>query len=684
MTTWFAVDIGGTFTDFVIYDEASGLLNVAKVLSTPDALERAIEDLIEGETLGVSISDASYFIQGTTVGLNTILERTGPTLGQLATRGFRDVLELRRGKRDEMYNLFWHPPQPLIPRRLRLPVSERTTGEGRILHEVEPIDIREATQIFTANGVESVAVAFINSYANPKNELVARDLLQEFGYEGEVSLSHEVSSEYREFERTSTTVIDAYVRPQVNRFLKGLDNKLKNLGFSGLFLITRCGGGLITLDEATRRPFETIQSGPVAGAMGAAEICRHLGIKDAIAADVGGTSFETCLIANSKLPMKFSGEVADLPIQAPWVDVHSIGTGGGSLAWIDEGGLLRVGPRSAGSNPGPASYGWGGLEATVTDAAVALGMLGHTKLAGGITLDHELAIRALKPLAERLSKDPIELAIGVITIMSASMANAIREATVQKGHDPRGAVLIAFGGAGPLFATHLARELGISTILIPPHPGNFSAWGLLSQDIMQTYSKSIVLPLDDHSIDLANDEIASLFERLAGVHGASLGGKSEEREVALDLRYRGQEYSLTIPVPSTDGRIEHKAVWIVDEFNRRYEEVYGHLLGTPIELVAVRATSRLRLAKPALVASLTKVAGDANKSAADEVRTYSYAAGRWIPFALIERTSIQVGDRLEGPAIITEPTSTTYLDSGFSLLVDESGNVAISAQRKVD
>src|SRR5262245_46194829 len=414
MATRVGVDVGGTFTDLIFYDDLSGDVRVAKEPTTPPAPEEGVVKAVQTAVPQELLRSTRYFLHGTTSGLNALLERKGAVVGMLATRGFRDVLEIRRGDRDEMYNLFWSPPPPLVPRRLRLPVTERIRADGTVHIPLEEIDIERAVEVFREEGVDCVAVAFINSYANPEHELQAERTLRRLGFTGDVSLSHQVSGEYREYERTCTTVIDAYVRPRMTAYLRRLGERLAAIGLDGELLVTRSGGGSMTFAEAEQRPFETIQSGPVAGAEGGAELARNLGLGDVITADVGATSCDTSLITDGRPAVLFEGKVVGLPLQTPWVDVRSIGAGGGSIAYVDVGGLLRVGPQSAGADPGPASYRRGGTRPTVTDAALTLGMLAEGELAGEIRLGLDEARDALAPLADRLELELEEVARGVV------------------------------------------------------------------------------------------------------------------------------------------------------------------------------------------------------------------------------------------------------------------------------
>jgi N-methylhydantoinase A len=663
MATRIGVDVGGTFTDLIVYDDRTGDVRVVKEPTTPEAPEEGVLAAVGRGIPEDVVAAARYFLHGTTVGLNALLERRGAVVGLLATRGFRDVLEVRRGDRAVWNDLFWRQPPPLVPRRLRLPVTERILADGAVHVALDPDDVRRAAGVFADEGVTAVAIAFMNAYANPEHELLAARVLRDAGFGGELSLSHRVSGEYREYERTSTTVVDAFVRPRVARYLSRLEERLRGLGFGGTALVTRSGGGAMTFEQAERRPFETILSGPVAGAEGAAELARELELPEVIAADVGGTSFDTCLVADGRPTVLYQGEVVGLPVQSPWVDVRSIGAGGGSVAWVDVGGLLRVGPRSAGAVPGPASYGRGGTEPTVTDAALVLGLLPEGELAGGVRLDRELALAALTPLAGRLDlADGEAVARGVLTIAAAAMANAIREITVERGRDPRAATLLAFGGAGPVFATLLARELGVAAIVVPPYAGNFSAWGLLGADLTRTAARTRIARLSPPALD----ETAALAEHLF----AELASDGARRETLLDLRYLGQEHSLTVAVPAGAGADELRGL-----FAREYERTFGHSMEEEVEIVAVRAAATVPLPRRAH----TRPGPLVPRRSSPLARAWSFARGEQLEFAVVDRAALAPGGELAGPAIVLEETATTYLDAGFTARVHEAGSLLIGS-----
>jgi len=669
MTTRFGVDVGGTFTDCVLYDEASGTVYVDKAPTVPAAPEAGVLAVVRDGVPAATLAQAELFLHGTTVGINALLERNGARVGLLTTRGFRDVLEMRRGERDALYDITWTPPPPLVPRRFRLPVTERIAASGAIEIPLDGADIERNLAVFSNGEIEAIAIVFINAYANPIHEQAAERILRDQGFTGEISLSSAVSGEYREYERTSTTVVDAYVRPKVSGYLARLERELITAGFAGASLITRSGGGAMSFAQASGRPVDTIMSGPVAGAAGAAGLCRRLQIDQAITADVGGTSFDTCLIVDGQPQLKFEGVVDGMPLQLPWIDVRSIGAGGGSIAYMDEGGLLRVGPRSAGSRPGPACYDRGGTLATVTDAAAVLGMLGHGELAGGVQLAFAQAESAVEALSDPLRLSVTDTAAGIITIATAAMADAVRSVTVEQGYDPRAGVLIAFGGAGPLFAGLLAHELEVGRVLVPNYAGNFSAWGLLAEDVLTTAARTMLSKLDQHALQRAQQMLDGLVAGLRDGDGDADGGRSAV-EAALELRYAGQEYSLPVAVAVQDGRLAASPDELGQTFESTYERVFGYRLGEPIELVAIRAGLRTPL--PQRVYG-TPAAPRGWRCNTDPVRAYSFASREPAVFGVVDRLALGDGDTVRGPSIVLEPTATTYIDAGWQGRVLEGG-----------
>ena len=666
MATRIGVDIGGTFTDLVYYDEATGRTAEGKVSTVPHAPEQGVVDAVRRHVPQAVIDTAELFLHGTTVGLNALLERRGATVGLLTTEGFRDVLEIRRGDRAEMYNLFWRQPQPLVPRERRLGVAERLLADGSVHRPLDPNSVLSAYRDLAARSVDSIAVCLMHAYANPTHELAVERVLRNAGFAGGISLSHRVSGEYREYERTSTTVIDAFVRGRMANYLRRLERSLRELGFTGTCLITRSGGGSMTFAEAETRPFETIMSGPVAGAQGASELARMLDVEAMLTADVGGTSFDTALILNGWPQVLYEGVIDGMPVQTPWVDVRSIGAGGGSIAYVDPGGLMRVGPLSAGADPGPAAYGRGGTAPTLTDAALHLGMLGHGELASGIRLDRDRASAALESVGGRIALDADATARGILRIAAASMANAMREVSVEQGLDPRGMTLLPFGGAGPLMATLLADELGMTRIVVPPLAGNFSAWGLLGADMVQSAARTRVMKLTDDNLATASVILGELFGQVAERDGDV--PRQSIRSARLDLRYHGQEHWISIDVPIEGTRVSASAREIADAFTAEYERTFGGAMAEAVEIVSTRATMRLPL--PRRGAGARPVPGVSNS---DSRVAHSFGSDRQLVFTIVPRHSI--GEALHGPAIITESTATFYLDAGWRAEVGAHGEL---------
>ena len=668
MSSRLGIDVGGTFTDLVYLDERTGTVVIGKGPTTPDAPDEGILAVIQASVTADDLAVADYFLHGTTVGINALIQRKGARVGLLTTAGFRDVLEIRRGARESMYDVLWATPEPLVPRHLRQPVTERIMADGTVETPLVLEDVSSAFEVFAEEGVEAVGIVFLNSFTNPTHELAAADALRKLGFTGEISLSHVISGEFREYERTSTTAVDAFVRPTMSVYLRRLDAGLRTVGFTGSCLITRSGGGAVTFAEGEERAFETIMSGPAAGAVGAEALCRRLGLDNAVTADVGGTSFDTALIRDARAETRYQGEVEGMPLQAPWVDVRSIGAGGGSLAYIDRGGLLRVGPQSAGAVPGPVSYRRGGTQPTVTDAAASLGMLGEGELAGGLKLDIEGARAAMAELGRLLALETDAVAAGVIAIANAAMAKAIRSVTIEQGEDPREATLIAFGGAGPLFGTLLARELGMRDVVVPPHAGNFSAWGLLGQDIVREAARTLVCRLDEAGVARTKELTDELREVVRGRASGAEFMDSEE-EVAFDLRYTGQEHTLTIPVPKNEGQVAADA--LATAFNQAYERSFGYVLSEPVEIVTVRVANRTRLPQPESRPTLSELTSPAT------VEAYSFHRKSRVSFPVVSRDEIAAAEVVQGPAIITEPTATTYVDDGFAIEALSDGTLRL-------
>ena len=673
MSSRIGVDIGGTFTDFICYDESDNKVVIDKIPTTPDAPEKAVIEVIKRNLTKEHLGKVDFFLHGTTVGLNSLLERKGSKVGLVCTKGFRDILEIRRGDRDEMYNLFWQPKPPLVPRYLRLEVEERIFASGAIHTPINNIQLKEVCNKLIEEKVNSIAIALINSYANKKHEVVIKKTLRELGFKGQISLSSIVSGEYREYERTTTTVIDAFVKTRISNYLNTLKKEMNTIGFNGGYLVTRSGSGSMTFDEAEDRPFETIMSGPVAGAEGAGELSRKLNNINMVTADVGGTSFDTCLIINGRPQIQYEGTIVGLPVQSPWVDVRSIGAGGGSIAYLDNGGLLRSGPQSSGAVPGPACYSRGGTQPTTTDAAFYLGMLGEGKLASGLQLDKSLSEKALISVGKNLNLNALETAKGILKISSANMADAIREITIEQGIDPRELKLLAFGGAGPLMSNLIANELDIKEIIVPPYAGNFSAWGLLGADMLQMNARTKILRLSKDSIIECNDILEQLFAELKERQKIDFSTSSQIKEVALDMRWMGQEHTITLGLDEKSGKITIDENALKEKFMNEYEKTFGSKLDTIIEIVSIRASIRVPLPRKSEGGSVLE---EDIFSSTNKISCFSFSENKNLDFEIISRSKIN--EKKTGPMIIVESTAITYVDANYHVNIDGENNLLLT------
>jgi N-methylhydantoinase A len=679
MAARFGIDIGGTFTDFVYQDEDNGKVIVHKVPTTPENPAIGCIEAIQSGLSSSEIVQCNYFLHGSTIALNTILERNGARLGLLTTKGFRDVLELRRGDNSEYANIWWRPAPPLVPRHLRKEVDERIRADGTVVSALNVQSVLDAYEELMCDGVDGIAIVLLNSYVNPEHELRVEEILREASYCGEITLSHWISREFGEYERTSTAVVDAYVRSRVRSYLSELESGLDNAGFEGSAFVTRSGGGSLTLEEAMHRPIETINSGPAAGVSGAARIARTLSLDTIVSADVGGTSFDTAIISNGIPRMRFHSEIQGMPLQAPSIDVRSIGAGGGSIAYVDPTGALKVGPQSAGANPGPASYGLGGTQPTVTDAALVLGMLGNGEFQSGLKLDRTRAMAAFRQMASRLNLSEDDCARGVIAIMTSSISNAIREITLEQGEDAAQMSLLAFGGAGPLFACRLAENLGIHTIVIPKHAGNLSAWGLLGSDIVREASRSVFCQsLTDVSLKSLSQVLRELFVEIRQRRGRNRGlSKSVRREALFDMCYRGQQYSLPVRVGFDGSSITESVQVITERYQDEYQKIYGGVLQEAVQVPALRA---IEITSLPMLEDVSPAVGSRRTSHASRgsFLAYSFHLGRETPFSLVGPEDLYSGYVDMGPAIIEDQTSTIYVDANYSIEVHSTGHLVLT------
>lgn len=673
-----SADIGGTFTDLVFYNMETGAYKAGKTLTTPRNLSDAVIKGIDGEI--ADYSDIDFFVHGTTSGLNAFLERKGVKVALIATRGFGDVYEIGRGNRPEMYNLAFRKPAPLIKRVDAYEVEERILADGSVKTPLRVESVKAVLEKIRQGGYVSVAVCLINAYVNPEHEILLGELIKKELPGVSVSLSHQIAREWREYERTSTTVINAYIAPIVERYLTFLEDRMKNENFARNVHVMQSGGGVITAHIAKETPIQTLLSGPVGGAVGNKSLSELLGYKNLIGVDMGGTSYDVSMVIDGRPDVSTETRLEGFPILVPMVNIYTIGAGGGSIAWI-EGGGLRVGPVSAGSVPGPACYGNGGTEPTITDANVVLGRIDPEGfLGGGMVLDKEAAEKAVKKIADRLNLSVTETAEGICKIADAKMADAIRQLTVRKGIDPREFVLVAFGGAGPVHACLTAEELNIGTILVPEMPGTFSAWGMLQSDIRQDAVRTMKSNLDKISLDRINAVYDEMVEEISGL----LAKQEIEKERAeyiktVDMRYLGQEYTVRVSFEET-GRVTNESLEMLKSaFHELHLQIYGH--NNPqgeVEIVNVRLAGIGRLDKKPH--EMAKEMIDTAPVPRKKKKALFYGAE--YDTAFYSREALAPGQQFNGPAIIEELTATTVVPPGYRVSMDAYRNLLVKKMHK--
>jgi len=670
-------DVGGTFTDFALLNEATGTVDYFKIPSTPSDPSIAIADgLAELVRLfGLSPGDFAHLGHGTTVATNLVIERKGARTGLITTRGFRDVLEIGRQTRPHLYNYAVERPAPLVPRELRLEVAERILADGKILHPLDEADVRRAAGQLAAEGVTAVVICFLHSYRRPDHERRAREIVHEIMPDAYISISSDVLPEFREYERMSTTVVNAYVGPKMGRYLDRLADRVSALGIAGGFDTVHSNGGLMSVQTVREIPVRTCVSGPAAGVMGAAVIGREAGFPNVVTFDVGGTSTDVSVIVNGQPLFASDRLVADYPVKTPMVDIHVIGAGGGSIARIDDAGGLKVGPNSAGADPGPVAYGLGGMEPTITDANIVLGRLDPVALLNGrLPIDIEAARAAiLDRIARPLGLTLEAAAHGILRIASANMNRAIQSVSTEKGHDVRQFALMAFGGAGPLHATDLALESGIRTIIIPLEPGTLCARGILLSDITMDFVKSQLSIANEVSWVRALSTLAEMqAEASAWLDREGVAQSARELRIAIDSRYDGQNYE--VPVAIDAGAVPALADFL-EGFRARHRQEYGYdIEGREIEIVNCRVQAVGRLPKRVQVYA-PREEGPA-KTGARQV--YFGADAGWLETPLYRRWALASGAEIKGPAIVEEMSSTTIVHPGQGFVVDPAGNLVIT------
>lgn len=669
-----SMDIGGTFTDVVAYDEQAGTYTARKAATTPEDLTRGVVSALDAAV--TAPHEISFLVHGTTQGLNAFLQRRGVRVLLLATKGAADTYHIARGPRTRLYDLHYRKPEPLLPPRDIVEIGGRTGADGT---EIEPLDeraVRAAARRYRDEGFGAVAVGYLFSHAAPGHELRTREILaDELGDDVTVSLSHETANEWREYERTSSAVIQAYIGPAIRRYLTGLTASLEDRGTRVPLHVMQSSGGVITAESARRRPLETLLSGPVGGTMGGVALSRTLDRPNIICMDMGGTSFDVSLVVDGRPDIASEAHLEGLPMLMSVVDIHTVGAGGGSVART-EGGGLRVGPRSAGARPGPAAYGHGGTEPTVTDANLVLGRIDGDWFAGGGTPLHTgLATDAVAGLGRELGLDTHAMAEGICDVANAKMAQAIRTITVSRGIEPREFTLVAFGGAGPMHGVFLARELGIREVVVPRFPGAFSAWGMLETDIRKDFAEPYFrLDADLDGEDMAKRLAAMAHHGLNSLDSEGVPRGSRHAGHAVDIRYAAQEYTLTVPV--TDAaepcRPDFRRV-IAERFAELHDSRYGHANpGAPIEFVTLRTTAfgDLRRAAPESVPAAD------GEEFPHRIRQAVFD-GESRDTLVVDREDLRPGHRFTGPAVVLESTATTVVPPGHAVTMDGLGSLVI-------
>jgi N-methylhydantoinase A len=668
MSATLGVDVGGTFTDFFLADDASGEIRTGKLASTPDDPARAI---LEGLCSLVPAGGLAFLAHGTTIATNALLQRRGGKVALITTAGFKDLLEIGRQTRPKIYDLKADHPEPLVPREWRFEIPERIGAAGEVIRPLLATDLQHAIGQVRESRAESVAVCLLFSFLNPEHETRVGRALRAALPDLDVSLSAEVEPEFREYERLSTTVLNAFLQPVAGRYMARLAAAVFSHAPDARIGICQSSGGLMSIERATQMPIRTALSGPAAGVVGAVAAGGRSGRRDLITLDMGGTSTDVCLVRDGKPELAFGRSVAGFPVRQKSIDIHTIGAGGGSVAYIARDGLLRVGPLSAGADPGPACYGRGGSEPTVSDANLVLGRLPEELVGGGMRLYRRRAEVAIAPLARKLGLSLRETALGIVRIVNANMMRAIRAVSIERGHDPRAFTLMPFGGAGGLHAVEVARELDIPSILVPPAPGILCAEGVANSDLEESCVAGCRASLGG---DLT--AVAAQFARLIEAGAAwcrreGIAAADGAHDSSLDMRYIGQNFELAVPLPR--GALLADAEWLKRAFHDAHQLNYGHHdRAAAIEIINVRHTARKLRTPRHRNAPMPTAGADTSTT-----RPVWFAADAPSATRFVERSALLPATVLEGPLVVTQFDATTLLPPGSRLSVEESGSMLI-------
>jgi len=665
-----SADIGGTFTDIVVEDSTKKNIKTIKVLTTPENPANAV---FEGLNSNLNIKDVNFIVHGTTVGLNAFLEKKGSRVLLIMTKGISDTYTIARGDRKELYNVQYSKPDTLVPRKDVVEVKERIMWDGSIHTELNESDLSKIVKIINDEDIKAVAICYLHSYVNPEHEIKTREFLSKHISEDVViSLSHEIAREWREYERASTAVMNSYIGPVTNNYLKSLKSQLQNSEYSNPLYIMQSNGGVIRAESALEQPVKTLLSGPVGGTIGGQALSQLINRPNLICVDMGGTSFDMSLIINGKPTVTNETEQEYIPLLIPLVDIHTIGAGGGSVAWL-ENEALRVGPRSAGADPGPACYGKGGDEPTVTDANLFLGRLGkESKLGGWMNLDVNASENVLQNLSKKLNISQVELAEGILSIINAKMADAIRTITVKEGIDPREFSLVAFGGAGSMHAVWLAEELEISEIIVPNDPGTFSAWGMLQTDIRRDLTVNFYQNFQSLEQKKLLESYNKLKEEASDLLKSENVSESDMKfNLTADMRYIGQEYYVNVDLAEPFNLED-----INKNFHNTYEKQYGHSTPEgPCEFINLRLIALGKIQKSGSIKSASEDINIENTKRKIIFNQKAYQTD------VLSRQKIKTNNKFKGPAVIEESTATTVVPPNYNIVKDDFGNIIISKEK---
>lgn len=669
------VDVGGTNTDICAIDEATGELMVYKL---PSSLKDQSQAVVGGvkkivEKYGLDYNEVDRFIHGTTVATNAILETRGARTALITTKGFRDLLEIGRQKRPDLYDLQMDKAPVLVPRNLRYELSERMNYRGEILEELKDEEILMLIEELKKSHAEAVAVLFLNAYLNPENEARVKELIETHLPGIYISTSSEISNQFREFERLCGTVLNSFVGPEVKKYLDNLQNTLKQIGIKKVY-INHSNGGLMSINEAATYPIKTGLSGPAAGVIGVQYLMNLIDVKNVITIDVGGTSTDISMIVDGNIESSKDKNISGYPVRIPSIDISTIGAGGGSIAWVDNGGILKVGPQSAGAEPGPACYARGGTEAAITDARVVLGHLNNKELLNGqLPIDSSLSFKAVEKLSEKIGMNVEETARGIITVGNSNIVKEIKNVTVEKGYNPSDFALVAFGGAGPLHAAELMEELSMPMSIIPKTPGLLAAYGLLTEDMRRDFVQTSVMDLGQTDFSV----ITTMYDRLE--HDADVWFDKEQipmdergLEYYLDMRYKGQNYEISVPYDKSIQNVEA----LRERFTETYLRLYSYSSEDEVQIVNFGLSAIGRISKPRI--EREDYVGEDSSSAIMGERMVLLEDGSRENYMLYDREKLHCGNVINGPAIVEQMDSTTIILNNQKAVVDEYFNMIIT------